>query len=276
MDKAFSLAKEILRRTQINESDFGDVYSSEEINKDKEYVEKRNSEFKESRDKEGGDNQENFKLATIFEAIVVITREWFGKNCQTFKTANFDDIANGVDVVAQLSKGEGDNSSKSIGFAIDVTFHNEFENKIDRIRNEIEKGKLPTVKYFRPGSKNAQGQPPEIVRAVISASKDTVIELAETLIMATKNPKILFENQFQFQALDEIIYQLKTYEAYARTIGKDSIAEKYGQALSQIRGAKKERSESLTDEHQRDMLFEGLVSYLSSSFKPKSEQPPRA
>jgi hypothetical protein len=271
VDKAFSLAKEILKRTQIDERDFTDVYGSDVVDKDREYVEKRNSEFKQSREGEEGEAQENFKLATIFEAIVVVAREWFGKNCQTFKTADFDDIANGVDVIAKLDRKEEAPSSAPIGIAIDVTYHKEFEDKIDRIRNEIEKGKMSSVKYFGPHGKNKGPESPEIVRAVIGASKETVIGLAETLIAATKNPKILFENQFQFQALDEIIYQLKAYEAYAKSIGRDFVAEKYGRTLSQIREIKKERSESLTDGHQRDEFFENLIAYLDSSLKPESK-----
>ena len=271
VDKAFSLAKEIIRRTKANEGDFSNLYSQAEIDKDVEYVEKRKLEFSNGQ-KEEGDNQENIKLSAIFEAIVVVARDWFGKDCQTLKTADFDDIANGIDVVTEFPKREeGGTSSEPIGLAIDVTFNMEFEGKIDRIRDEIKKGKLPMVKYFRPGGKDAQVRKPEIVRAVVGASRDTVIGLAETLIAATKNPKILFENQFQFQALDEIIYQLKTYEAYAKEIGRDSIAEKYGHALSKIRGIKKERSESLTDNHQRDALFDGLVSYLDSSFGSESK-----
>lgn len=264
IDKAYALAQEIIKRTQIEETDFSGIYSPEEIAKDRGYVARRAAEFKKDLEKIET-NPENPKLGVIFEAIVVAAREWFGKNAQMIKTSKYDDVANGIDVIAELPKKEK-NYAGEVGLAVDVTFSNEFEDEIDRIKKEIEEGKLPKIKYFESRQRK-KGSIPDVVRVIVCASKETVMKLAETLLTALKNPRNLFEHQFQFQALDEIIFQLRAFEEYARLLGKNDLAERYKKNLTLMRVVKKERLETVTDQHERDLMVDRLEDYLSSSLK---------
>ncbi len=263
IEKALFLSREIIKRTQIKEADFQELYGKEEIERDSNYVEKRTNDFKNSNQ----ENSENAKLGEIFEAITAVAREWFGKNTQTIKTSRYDDIANGIDLIAELSKDEEGIFVGEIGLAIDVTFSNEFEDKLEKIRKEIDEDRLPKIKYFESKKRKIKGQLSDVVRVVITASKETVLELSETLISATKNPKILFENQFQFQALEEIIIQLKTYQRYAQSLGRKDLAERFQKALSLMLYVKKERTQTIEDKKERDSAFDKLESYLSSDFQ---------
>jgi hypothetical protein len=268
IDKAFVLAQEIIRRAQIDEKKFSGLYDPKEILKDSRYVEKRTADFQKDL-AQGRVNPDSIKLGTIFEAITIAAREWFGENAQTIKTSKYDDIANGIDLIAELSREKEKVFVGEIGLAVDVTFNEEFEGKIDRIKKEIEEGKLSSVKYFESSQRKFKGQLSDIVRVVISASRDTVIDLAEVLLVATKNPKILFEHQFQFQALEEIIAQLKAYEEYARSLGKNNLADRYKKVLSLVLFTRKERDESIGDKRIRDPMSDKLDAYLSSKLKRK-------
>ncbi len=263
IEKALSLSREIIRRTQIKESDFQKLYGPEEVKRDLDYVDRRKSDFQNNNQ----ENPENAKLGEIFEAITVVAREWFGKNAQTIKTSKYDDIANGIDLIAELSKDEEGIFVGEIGLAIDVTFSNEFEDKVQKIKKEIDENKLPKIKYFESKRRNIKGQLSGVVRVVVTASKETVFELSETLLEAVKNPKILFENQFQFQALEEIIIQLKTYQKYAESLGKKDLAQRFQKALSLMLYVKKERTQTIEDEKERDPAFDKLESYLLSDFQ---------
>jgi hypothetical protein len=270
INKAFVLAQEIIRRTQIDENKFSGLYDPKEISKDSRYVGKRTADFQKDL-VQGRVNPDSIKLGTIFEAVTVVAREWFGKNAQTIKTSKYDDIVNGIDLVVELSGEEEKVFVGEIGLAVDVTFNDEFEGKIDRIRKEIEERKLPSVKYFESTQRKIKGKLSDVVRVVVSASRDTVMNLAETLLAATKNPKILFEHQFQFQVLEEIITQLKAYEEYARSLGKNDLAERYKKVLSLMFYVRKERSQSISDERNRDLMFDKLDAYLSSKLKCKTD-----
>lgn len=119
------------------------------------------------------------KLATVFEAIVhehAELSEWFGPDAETIKPSRYDDIKNGIDTVAELK--ETGNSVARIAMGIDVTFSHDAELKFERIKKEIESGKLAEVKYFYSESSDIKEKLSNLPRVVIGADEKTIREVA--------------------------------------------------------------------------------------------------
>src|SRR5690606_659085 len=123
---------------------FSDLYSEEIIKRDKKATEEALRNFNEKNSEE--DKQAKI-LADIFEAIIFDQgemSEWFGKNVTTVKTSKYDDIVNGIDAILEFEEKQ---RRSHLALGIDATYQTFADQKIDRIRNRIERGEMGKVKY---------------------------------------------------------------------------------------------------------------------------------
>lgn len=189
----------------------GAIYSKEEIEKDKETVRK----IKDKKAKDGSLAKKT-RYSEILEFILYLQAEqsnWFGEDCVTFRTVDFDDWVNHVDMVAEFEIEGG----QFIRLAIDVTTSQSEEGideKISRIEKSIENGNLATVKYFDSERANYTGKLIDTPIVIIGTSKEGVIELCG-VTNSENGKKVLSKHYIQIKLLKQIGVQLKHFINHA-------------------------------------------------------------
>ncbi len=125
---------------------------------------------------------EKTERAVILEAILaehVEQSEWMGGDAYTFQTTEFDDRINHADLVIEFERPEG-----AQYLAIDVTTAQDESVRIkkrERIDQEVDTGKLASIKYFES---QADTEPPQqslhsIPRAIIYVSPEALKRITE-------------------------------------------------------------------------------------------------
>ena len=120
------------------------------------------------------------KTAKVLEAIMLAgeLHNWFGNNTEVIKSSRFDDIIGGTDLILELEEIMPRRFSQ-LSIAVDVTFSSlAQEKKFERIKEEIDRGKLATIKYFHSEKEHFRGERSNIPRVVIGIEYSRVIELA--------------------------------------------------------------------------------------------------
>lgn len=260
LEKAYEKAQKILAVEEIDIRSFDDLYDPEKIEQDLEYIEKKEEIFNKENVQE---RQELNMLSSVFEAIFfeqAELSEWLGPNAHTIKSSRFDDIKNGVDSIAEFESEEGDISR--LALAIDITFGPQLQKKMARIKKEIERGELAHIKYFVSASEGFRGELKNVPRVVVGADKKMVKELYEIWIEGKK--KELSEHKIQFQVLEEIAMQLRTFEKYAKKNDVEHLIPVYQRAIKIIERVMAENGQILTTE---DFLEDNVFSTLYEELK---------
>jgi len=254
--------------------DFSGLYSTEEINEDKERVSFLQDKFNEIMTP----SQERMKeVAAIFEAIVIDeaeSSEWLGSRAIVYSASEYDDFMNGVDAVAEFKNNE--NESDFLALAMDVTFSSDIENiekKINRVLKSVKDGVLTPLKYFADEDGNQSKM--EVPRVVIGADAEMVGELMKIWDMKSsaneenrkKAKNTLGQHIFQTKMLLEIEMQLKGYGKFAEDHGQQEIADLYENALKIIEEVieeKKEMIESHRIQIENDQVFQLIKKSVES------------
>lgn len=250
-DQAYVQARRVFAKDAIKPEQFIDAYGEEDVAHDKLYVEEKEREFEAS---DSPEQKEAKKLATVFEAIIYERAElsnWFGPDATTIKPSRYDDIKNGVDSIVEFQ--ESDISVSHLALAIDATFSPDTEAKFNRIREEIDQGKLATVKYFPPEHIGKQKGLHAIPHVVVGANAKTIRELAE--LWLERDNRALDKHPIQFQILEEIIAQLDAFQEYAKRVRKPEIAAVYEKTKKIVAAIHSEKRLSLKDNEERDSVF---------------------
>lgn len=154
----------------------------------------------------------------------------------------------------------GCGAAAHLALAIDVTFSPNIRDKFERIREEIDRGDLATVKYFHSDYMHFRGQLSKVPRVIIGADCRTVKELADLWLNDKKRK--LGEHQIQFQILDEILLQLKIFRAYAERKGQADLVDIYGRAEELVTKIWEQKRKALEDNGLRDDVFASIKDYL--------------
>ncbi len=205
----------------INLEEFSGIYSMEEIQKDIAEITRLEKLFSAdySRDPEG----EKFKkLADIFECIIFEKAEmceWLGKGIIS-KTSRFDDVKNGIDLVARYEDQE-----KPLGLGIDVTYTQNPATKLAKIKTQIDSGALGRIKYGRNSETGELGSVDLVPRVIVGAEHGTVLQLAAMWVEDKKFKKNFDSHPIQLIILNEISAQLSVFSKYASSSGKKDLAK---------------------------------------------------
>ncbi|MEY2664422.1 MAG: hypothetical protein RIT04_230 [Candidatus Parcubacteria bacterium] len=229
IDGALKKAEKILS-DPIDPEDFRDIYG-ENVDRDIAYVADMEEKFELNKHEspQSERNEERAKIAKIFEAIVFQHAElsnWFGESAQTVQASRFDDIANGVDTIVEFEDG---NSAHHLALAVDVTTSRTILEKFDRIRTEIDAGKLTEIKYFVSEKLDLRGHKANVPRVVIGADRQTIYNVVNAWLAEDK--KALAEHPIQIKILMEIDAQLKAFKTYCETIGAHDLATVYEKGI---------------------------------------------
>ena len=259
--KAYERAQREIERDSVDPEEFRDLYGDIGVDKDLAYVTRMEEVFARDASPE---TQETQKVATIFEAIFhdhAELSEWLGPDAMTIKTSRYDDIKNGIDTVVETR--HDDRTASHLGIAIDVALGPDLDKKFQRIRNEIEQGELGQVKYFESEHMHIRGEFRRIPRVVIGASGKVVHELAE--LWLEKKNQDLAEHPIQFQILEEMELQFVAFQAFARKVGQDGIANLYKEALEDVRAVlTMKREQGIRDSGDRDEVFSSIESWMKN------------
>ena len=261
IDQLYQIAQKELVHDEIPLDDFYNTpgYNNEEIDRDKKFVKEKEKQFR-NQDSQLAEEKEFEKIARIFEYVFYQQAElsnWLGDQTRTIKTSRYDDIKNGVDVIAEFQN----NSDEYLGIAIDVTTSNDFQGKFRRIKDKIKDGHFTEIKYFQ-SEESEKRRIANIPKIIIGANRKTVLELAE--LQAEKKNKKLADHFIQFQILEEIIIQSKMFEKYAEKENQPQISNAYRKIKIIAENILKEKKNKILSVFKkRDEFFRIMKNYLS-------------
>lgn len=261
LDQIFSRAQKVIQKEEIKSKDFEYLYGEKNVEEDEKYVKEMEEKFEKELEEE---ERKPNRLAKIFEAIIYQHGElsdWFGNFAFMIKPSRYDTIENKVHNIVEFQKEES--LPSYLALAVDATFGTDIQDKFERIKNEIDKGKLAKVKYFYSETLGMRGELKSLPRVIIGAEPKTVKELGELWIHG-KN-KDLGEHPIQFQMLEEILIQAKAFAKHAQEEEQINIAEVYKRTAGIIEEILKEKKKTLKDDGERDNVFY-CIKHLAESF----------
>ncbi len=234
------------REDRILEDSFHDIYEDSEIEEDKNYVLRMKREFKKHENKESEKSKE---IANAIEIIIndqIELSDWLGGETYTYQTSEYDDIKNGIDAVLEFISEDKENDQSFLGIAFDITYKNDVSKKFFRIKKEIEENEKNNIKYFQSENTEYKGPIENIARLVIGLDINSGEELIE--LYCEKENKKLENHFFQFQLIDELLYQLDVFIKYSERIENKDSYILYKEIKEKIEGIKKEKDKLNTED----------------------------
>ncbi len=210
--------RERLDEISFDPEKFADLYSAENVDRDLRYVADMERTFNASASNEVVPGLTEGDIKRLSERVEyevirgINVGQWFD-GVEAYKTSNFDDIANGVDVVLEM---QGDGSYGHLGMGVDITFSQNIDKKFLRIRDEIDnydgdKNRLARVKYFDSPNTGIRGELNNLARAVIAVDLPMLKDMT-----GIKDAESLHGHISKHVTLLEIQHQLEIFLAYAR------------------------------------------------------------
>jgi hypothetical protein len=253
------------REDRILENSFSDIYEVSEIENDKKYVTEMKEKFKKNETKE---SKESKTIADAVEIIIndqIELADWLGEETYTYQTSEYDDIKNGIDAVLEFVNDD-ENDQNFLGIAFDITYKNDVRKKFFRIKKEIEKHQKNNIKYFQSENNTEyKGSIDNIAKLVISLDIKSAEELIE-LYCGNKN-KELSKHFFQFQLIDELLYQLNTFMKYSKSVNNQDSYILYKETKEKIENIKKEKDSLKTpDKDYRNSHFNDFCNTCDDMF----------
>ncbi len=225
IESAYKRALEYIESNALKIESFAtNPANTREVKNDARYVENRKRNFSNS-------EQPEYKLAKCLEAVFcdrTNSAEWFGKNARMVMPTEYDDLHNGIDGVVEFPGKQG---KKYLGLALDVTYQHDPSKKFKIIREQIERGDLGKVKYFRSSDGSFEGSLDHLPRVVVMMNAaDTTRVVRDWQEGKTEN-----DNLYRDLVLYQIFLQLKFFKEYV--LGKPELkhlAVHYEGALNNV------------------------------------------
>lgn len=221
----------ILEESEKNrptEDDFKKVYGEEEVERDKETVQRLKEKFRDNLERGDITRDEHKRIESgkrrseALEATIVQLADfgWFGSNSYMTRTTEYDDIENGIDAVLEIEQDDGGAAEpQRIALAVDASTDSRIEvvrGKIDRNLKKIlgTYKKPPEVKYFQSQvEEDEEGNPAKkklehIVPVVIGLESTHANELMSLYVRMLKlkaNPNTSKDPKGDLKALKQKI-----------------------------------------------------------------------
>lgn len=183
-------------------------YTEESVNKDKKYVVDKRKKFDEKNSSNGLQNLEakenGFALSEMLQAMVVdrINKDWLNE-FKAEMTSDYDDLAVGVDAVLKHKEGQ------YLGASFDFTITKQeviIEKKLkDNWEYSIEKGEVPTVKYFEDPDTHIKRRI-TTPKFIIGGTKEDVEDMARAYL--NNDEDSLVNHKFQYMIIEQMYEQL--------------------------------------------------------------------
>jgi len=206
--RASEKADAILAHDDIRPDDFRDVFSREEIERDKAKV--RGYEQKFAADDAAHPEKER-TMGRIIEALIydqVKNNGWFGSDTSILHASKYDDFVNGVDcITTHRDKG----ATAYLALGIDATITSHPGNKFQRIREDLLGGALGKIKYFKT-EEDHKPLKRDVPHVVVGASPQTLKEVLS--LRADGDAERLKSHPVQLLFLAEIVVQLEGFKKF--------------------------------------------------------------
>jgi hypothetical protein len=270
MNKAYEKAQsEVLTNPEyvIQESEFcqGDrpVYSPQEVASDLAYADRVEKDFESSKSEHGRNSK---KIGETFEAMMLMQSEmanWLG-NATTMKTARYDDYKNKIDMISEWHSPES--GSQILSLAVDVTFGaSTIAKKMYSIKEEIDRGELGLIRYFKDSRGDFMGTRRNVPRTVVGISQPVVEELAG-LWVNNENRK-LGDHPVQRVITGQIYSQLLAMRNYAMARENHVATQSYEQALAIIKRVRERGSTTPTTALSEDPVWREISAQTKMQFQ---------
>lgn len=211
--------REVLDEISFDPNNFSDLYSKETVERDLQYVADMERAFKASASHEVVPGLTEGDIKRLSERVEyeiirgINAGQWF-EGVGAYKTSDFDDIANGVDVVLEMQE-EG--SYGHLGMGVDITFSQNIDKKFKRIKDEIDnfdgdKHRLARVKYFDSANTGIRGELNSLARAVIAIDLPMLKDMT-----SIRDEEALHGHISKHVTILEIQHQLEIFLKYAES-----------------------------------------------------------
>lgn len=185
------------------------------------------------------DHTERSELLENIISYLTERAGWFGHDCEVTPTHEFDDVANGTDLVVTWYKQEAGGKKVIAQLAIDCTLtEDKLDEKIDKITDKIDEGELTNLRYFKSKRLGIMGPIKNLPRVIVRLEKSKLDELCRVAIKETSNLKTgakEFRTYYvQLLFLMEIESQLKSQEQYMKKREPEQKNRKNFQELQKI------------------------------------------
>lgn len=282
LPKALERAKKILEEKMKGrdlDSFVGGPVSQEVIDSYKAKVAELDGIFAERNEKkepEARMKSEHAKeMADCLEGIFLNTPSWFGIGSKLFPTTKWDDYKNGVDMVAERREGGLVNHH---GFALDITYGGPTAiiKKMGRIADNIIKGELGHVDFFKSADGRYKGQLGEVPLVVIGADANTMKGMVNHFANMEDNSLVL--HPFQFQMIEQVMLQCDFYiEVASRCENVEAsmkITEAYARLKSEFESILKVKAKTLPDidRNYRDTFHANMLHSMGQVDKTLAEK----
>jgi hypothetical protein len=249
------------RPRPLNMDDFSDIYQFQEIEVDKTEIKKIKEQF---------DFKDKTERSAMLESLIpqmINEHNWFGPDCKAVIASEYDDIKNHTDIVLLFKSGK-----KYLKLGLDVTTSiepSELEKKTSFNEKDIEKNKLPQLKYFAfPEEPQTKGRVQLAGRVVVGINKE---EMGDLCSVINKDLPNVSKNYLQIIFLEEIEHQLAYFIAYASKKSnlseKEPVIKEKLKAIEKIREIieiKKKRFKNNKIEAPSAMRESGIYKYFMS------------
>lgn len=237
------------QRIRISHFEKSTLVSQEAINEDSAKARRQRQKNKEGDDILRHKDPEKFfaaKRGALAEGAIIYGMQrgnWFGENSQIVVASEYDDFFNHVDAIVEFG------IEKQLALGIDTTIsRNKIEGKLKEILDDIEEGRLATIKYYK--SDSFEGSLLNVPLCVVGASRTASASLAKNVahleidIVREKEEqahKEIQEHQIQFAILLQIEMQLVVFVRFAEKNGHRHLVSKLKSDLIKIREIIKEK-----------------------------------
>lgn len=206
----------LMEKIAIHPSGFENLYDREVMASDAHYVEHMKKIFAAQANEAGPNGLtkgEIRDLAEILEFQIIrgINEANWLPYVTAMKTAEYDDIKNGVDLVLIYEKGL---QMGHMGMGVDISFSHNLRNKFQRIKDEIdaydgEHDQFGVVKYFHNRQTGYRGELSGLPRVVAALDVGTMEDLAH---VKGGGPGHIAQHTI----VSEMEHQLAVFADYAR------------------------------------------------------------
>lgn len=232
--------------------DFEDLYSKEEIQRDKIELEeiKKRLEFKEQ-------HERGMIAAGIFYKEGERSK-WFGENTFIELTSERDDIIKHSDLVLELYDGDTDSFDR---IAVDVTVSEDpavLNKKYAFLRKELISGELTDLKYFDSKESGSRGKVEGIPRAVVQITKDHLEMLCKNIADKSVN---MASHPIQIEITKEIIQSLGDQLAFINKLNTNRARDNMPQDTATSQKLEKTLNimQGILGSKEKEMKKRGLI-----------------
>ncbi len=182
-------------------AEYSDVYGYDTTTEDLEFVRERHTQWRAK-------PRTSMRLEyALMDGMY--SRNWLGERTQIFPASEFDDVANGIDMVLRLESEDG----KVIFLGIDVTTSEDsgiLEEKIIRTYEALQRGQTAKVKYFTSEDDGIHGLV-RLPRVVIGTNHESTERIFQAFVAGLENHAAMGavdEDPLQYALINQMKKQL--------------------------------------------------------------------